>query len=66
MTKSEVAEWRSFSVTKEVFAVLQDRVEQLEYELSITAGLDPLEDRFKCGALAAYKDVLQVEVDTND
>lgn len=41
--------------------MLQDRVQILTDELALSAGLDPLSDRFKVGALAACKDLINIE-----
>jgi hypothetical protein len=66
VTKSEFIDWKKHPVTKEVMSILKDRVEQLQFELGQSAGQDPLNDRFKCGAVAAYYDMIQIEVDTKE
>lgn len=66
MTKADLVEWRSFPVTREIINILRDRVDQLQFELGQSAGLNPAEDRFKCGAIGAYTDILNIEVDTDD
>ena len=66
MTKSEFIDWKKHPVTKEVMSILTDRVAQLQYELGFSAGILPSEDRFKCGAIGAYNDMIQIEVDTKE
>ena len=42
--------------------MLQDRVDQMSFELSSKAGLDSLSDRYIVGAMAAYKDLLGIDL----
>jgi hypothetical protein len=42
--------------------MLQDRVDQMAFELSSKAGLDSLSDRYIVGAMAAYKDLLGIDL----
>lgn len=39
----------------------RQRIAQLETILGTRAGLDPLEDRYTVGAIAAYHDLLYIE-----
>lgn len=39
-----------------------ERIDQIRQELGQTAGIDPLSDRYRVGAIAAYTDVLNVDV----
>lgn len=58
MNKTEYVDWKSNPVTEEVFEELSQRVEGLKAELAGSAGLDPLFDRFRAGAIQAFTDVL--------
>lgn len=42
---------------------LTNRVRELQDELGNSAGVDPLFDRFKVGAINAYKDVLNISIE---
>ena len=42
-------------------AGFRERIRELEAILSVQAGIDPLEDRYKTGAIAAYHDLLYIE-----
>ena len=42
--------------------MLQDRVDQMKHELSSKAGLDSLSDRYIVGAIAAYNDLLGIDL----
>ena len=44
-----------------MFAILQSRINQLQEDLGNTAGVDPLQDRYRSGAIRAYKDLLEIE-----
>lgn len=63
MTKQEFLDWRRSEVTQTVFAILQDRIDGLQEELGVQAGVDPLQDRSKVGAIAALKDILAITID---
>lgn len=63
MTKQEFLDWRRSEVTQTVFAMLYDRVEGLQEELGVQAGVDPLQDRTKVGAIQALKDILAITMD---
>lgn len=50
-------------MTKAVFAAVQDLIAKTKEDLADTAGLEPLYDRFRAGAIAAYMDLLRIEFD---
>lgn len=62
MTKSELIDWKSHPLTKEVSATIKSRIIQLEQELGESAGVDPLHDRYRAGAIAAYKDFIFLDI----
>ena len=61
MTKTEFYDWKSNLVTKEVFRQFQERIDALRELLGDSAGEDPLLDRWKVGAIQAYKDLIHIE-----
>lgn len=40
--------------------LLKERIVYLQEQLSVQAGIDPNEDRFKAGAIAGYRDLLEI------
>lgn len=63
MTKQEFLDWRRSEVTQTVFAMLEDRIDGLQEELGVQAGVDPLQDRSKVGAIQALKDILAITME---
>ena len=61
MNKEDFVNWKSSPVTREVFKSLEHKIEELSDDLSQIAGRDPLEDRFKAGAIAGYRDLLLID-----
>jgi len=61
LTKTEFYDWKSNPVTKEVFKQFQVRIDSLRELLGDSAGEDPLLDRWKVGAIQAYKDLILIE-----
>lgn len=56
-------------MTKVVFESLRQRILEVQDELGASAGQDPLSDRWKCGAIAGYTDLLNTtfgEVSNDD
>ena len=56
-------DWKNMAITQEYFAVVKDRVDGIKEELAASAGVDPLQDRFKAGYLQACRDFLDVELE---
>lgn len=46
-----------------MFAILEQRIKQIQEDLGSVAGIDPLQDRFHVGALRAYRDIIEVDFD---
>lgn len=63
VTKDSFRDWKANPVTKAVFDELRKRVYLIQDELGVSAGLEPLQDRFKVGAVGAYTDLLNIEFD---
>jgi hypothetical protein len=61
VTKDSFRDWKSNPVTKAVFTELHNRINQSLEQLGGTAGQDPLNDRYISGAIAAYRDLLNIE-----
>lgn len=61
MTKADFIDWRTSPITKEVFNLLRQYIEGLQAELGQSAGVDPVVDARKVGAIQAYKDMLDIE-----
>lgn len=53
-------DWKSNPVTKAVMSDLAQRVNNLQIDLGLSAGVDPSADRFKAGAIQAYTDLLNI------
>lgn len=58
-----LSEWKSFSITQEIMAEFKRRQAFLKEQLADQAGKDPLEDRWKAGVIAAYQDIIDIELD---
>lgn len=50
-------------MTKAVMIDLQTRIQEIRDELAAQAGLDPLMDRYRSGAIAGYNDLLNISFD---
>jgi hypothetical protein len=59
-------DWKALAITQVIMAELRNRQRQLKEELAISAGVSPLDDRFKTGVIAAYEDVLNIELDDGE
>ena len=58
-----LSDWKSLEITDLILTELKRRQEEAKEKLASIAGLDPLRDRWLCGAIAAYEDVLNIELD---
>lgn len=59
--KSDFIDWLSQPTTKAVFKMLRERIQDREFELGQSAGLDPLHDRYVTGGIAAMKSFVLVD-----
>ncbi len=48
-------------MTKAVFDLIYSNIQRLHVELGESAGSDSLQDRWKCGVIAGYNDLLNIE-----
>lgn len=60
-TKSDFLEWKSHPMTKKVFEALQAQEAEIKDRVALEAGLDPLQDRFHAGYMAAYRDFYLID-----
>jgi hypothetical protein len=56
-------DWKGLAITQVILAEFKRRQRDLKEELAISAGVNPLDDRFKAGVIAAYEDVVNIELD---
>lgn len=63
VTKDSFRDWKSNPVTKAVFVELVNRIQGIQNDLGSVAGLDPIGDRYRAGAIQAYRDILSIEFD---
>lgn len=61
VTKDSFRDWKANPVTKAVFQEINKRIHDIQEDLGHTAGQEPLNDRFKSGAVAAYTDILSTD-----
>lgn len=61
MTRQEALDWKQHPITQQVFALLQSRIRECEQVLGESAGINPLQDRFYAGVIAAHKDVVLLD-----
>lgn len=66
ITQEDFVEWKKDKVTVEFFKAVEMRIVEIQENLVVTAGLEPLTDRFLVGMIHAYKEVPDVEVETID
>lgn len=61
-----LTDWKNLAITQVIMAEFRQRQRQLKEELAQSAGINPLDDRFKVGVIAAYEDVLNIELDDGE
>lgn len=60
ITKEEFVQWLDNPVTNEIFGEIRSRINDATQELRQVAGLDSGRDRYLCGAITAYEDILDI------
>lgn len=60
VSRDEFAQWRDSSVTKEVFQIIRNRIEDAKEILSVQAGLEPDQDRLLVGMIKALNEILEI------
>lgn len=56
-------EWKGFEITQEVVGAIKNLRAYAIEQLAESAGIDPLKDRWLCGAIAAYNDFLDIQIE---
>lgn len=60
---SNFLDWKRHPITQEVFIEIQQRIEGLKEELVYTAGADSVADGMKRGAILAFRDIIDMEME---
>lgn len=63
ITASDFAAWRENAVTKAFFAAAWHRVNDAAYSLTVSAGIEPNQDNFTRGFIAAYRELEGFRID---
>ena len=63
VNKEEFSDWKKHPVTQALYSAIAGRINDGAKELADCAGVDPLNDRYKCGMVRAYYEILAVELD---
>jgi hypothetical protein len=61
ITKEDWVLWKDMSVTKDMFGEMTARAENIKEGLSKNAGVNPTQDRFWCGYLAGFLDIVNMQ-----
>ena len=56
-------DWKNLAITQEIMLEFKRRQEWLRDQLAEQAGINPIADREKVGAIKAYQDMLDIELD---
>ncbi len=60
ITKNDFLDWKSHIVTKEVFATIEQKIEDAVEALVVSTESNPDRDMFLRGMISAFKDVLEI------
>ena len=63
ISKDEFQLWKDHVVTKEIFIEIESRIQDAKDILGSSAGLAPDQDRYICGLIKAYEEILSVTVE---
>ena len=66
MNKSDFYDWKRHPVTQVVFSQIKERINTLKDMLGESAGENPIQDSKFVGALQAYKDLLNIEYESEE
>lgn len=64
--KAEFVDWKSHPITKRVFDGLREQENLMKEMLVESAGIDPSEDRYRAGYIAALRDVYLVRLEDEE
>ena len=60
ITREEFLDWKANHVTKAVFGVLEQRINDAKDILAATAGEDPVADRYLVGMIRGFSELQEV------
>ena len=60
ITKDEFQQWKDSMITNEVFGEIRQRINDAAHDLMINAGVEPERDRYLCGMMRGYQDILDI------
>lgn len=63
LTKQEFKDWLEDRMTEHVMELIENHIEEAKEALAASAGQDALADRFVCGMIQAYRNVLELDPD---
>jgi len=66
LNKSDFYDWKRHPVTQVVFSQIKERINTLKDMLGESAGENPIQDSKFVGALQAYKDLLNIEYESEE
>ena len=61
MNKQDFADWKRHPITEVVFSQLTSRIKDLQDQLGNSAGINPILDSQRVGAIKAYTDMVLTE-----
>lgn len=62
LSKDDFLDWKNNGITHQFFQAILDRIQDLKDGLAGSAGQDSSQDRYVCGMIRAFGEVLNVEV----
>ena len=65
ITKEEFLQWKESPVTKAVFEVIDNRIEDAKEVLAVTAGEDCKKDGILVGMIRAFRELQEINYDDN-
>lgn len=63
ITASDFIEWKSNPVTRAFFEACNERIEDAKDNLSISAGIDSVQDNLMRGIIYAYREMQEFRID---
>ena len=63
MTYSDFQTWLTDPVTKAFYEAMQERVDDAIELIALSAGIDPINDNFNRGFIAAYREAMNFRVE---
>lgn len=61
ITKEEFLQWKNSLITNEVFGQIRRQIQLATSDLVGSAGIDPDRDRYLCGMIKAWSDILEID-----